>query len=315
MRKAYDGKHVADLRYSMNCPNLSASIMTTINIPPPPILEIIPPEPPTNTLALLLPHLSLFAPPILALLKDHYGTYGSIAHWAPVKGFGRVIIVYHLDEDAATAKREGDYLKLDVDLPEEVDKRKPPSPPEIDEHYFSPQGRKRKHGNGYVDEMRGKLTSRLTLRLYTLPPTPLNVDPAESHLAPPSVTKNFLISPPGSPPEGWEPIIEDAPNSATLAEDLQRALEAIQLNGGRRGAGKQVIFESDGVRVEVEDCTVSQDAEDGQLEWEGVEESVETDPNGEAWRAPSQAYGFAGSMTGTPSGKMKMIPTAMPPVS
>lgn len=73
----------------------------------------------TNTLALLLPQLSLFAPPILALLRDHYSTYGPLAHWAPVRGFGRVILVYEEDEDAARAKREGDWLKLDVKIPDE----------------------------------------------------------------------------------------------------------------------------------------------------------------------------------------------------
>jgi hypothetical protein len=71
----------------------------------------------TNTLALLLPHISLFAPAILALLREHYSIYGPLAHWAPVKGFGRVILVYENDEDAARAKREGDWLKLDVSIP------------------------------------------------------------------------------------------------------------------------------------------------------------------------------------------------------
>jgi hypothetical protein len=69
---------------------------------------------PTNTLALLLPHLSLFAPEILALLRTHYEQYGAIAHWAPVKGFGRVIIVYKDEESAAEAKKDGDRLELDV---------------------------------------------------------------------------------------------------------------------------------------------------------------------------------------------------------
>lgn len=45
-----------------------------------------------------------------------------------------------------------------------------------------------------------------------------------STLSVPSTDKNFLISPPGSPPVGWEPIREDPPNTDTLAEDLMRAL-------------------------------------------------------------------------------------------
>lgn len=78
----------------------------------------------TNTLALLLPHLSLFQPPSLRLLKEHYSSFGEIVHWAPVRGFGRVIIVYRTEEEAGYAKREGDRLYLDVDLGEDEAKKR-----------------------------------------------------------------------------------------------------------------------------------------------------------------------------------------------
>jgi hypothetical protein len=78
----------------------------------------------TNTLALLLPHLALFEGPQLRLLKEHYSQFGNIVHWAPVKGFGRVIIVYATDEEAALAKKEGDRLFLDVDLGEDVGRKR-----------------------------------------------------------------------------------------------------------------------------------------------------------------------------------------------
>ena len=113
-------------------------------------------------------------------------------------------------------------------------------------------------------------------------------------------------------------MLEDAPNSSTLAEDLQRALEALQLNGRRRG-GKEVILETNnGVRVEVEDCTAEEESKDGGREWTGTEEAIEDDQH-EVWRAPSQARG-SGSAPGTPGlggvpGKAKMIPTARPPPS
>ena len=88
----------------------------------------------------------------------------------------------------------------------------------------------------------------LTLRLFPLPSTskavltnlsqansanassydPENPDP--NRLAPPAHPRNFLVSPPGSPPEGWEPILEDAPNDQTLASDLIKALDSLQVD-------------------------------------------------------------------------------------
>jgi hypothetical protein len=56
---------------------------------------------------------------------------------------------------------------------------------------------------------------------------PDNPDP--NRLVPPAHPRNFLVSPPGSPPEGWEPIAEDAPNDQTLAHDLIKALDALQV--------------------------------------------------------------------------------------
>lgn len=131
----------------------------------------------------------------------------------------------------------------------------------------------------------------------------MNPDPALTHLAPPHPEKNFLISPPGSPPDGWEAIAEDAPNSSALADDLQRALEALRLSGRRRGGGKQVILDEGGVRVEVEDTSEPEDV---------VEADVEEKLDGGmgAWKVPSQDVAL-----GTPSGRIRIAPTAMPPMA
>ncbi|CAG8787879.1 4060_t:CDS:2, partial [Cetraspora pellucida] len=43
------------------------------------------------------------------------------------------------------------------------------------------------------------------------------------HLNVPELEKNWLISPPGSPPVGWIQSREDHPNSITLADDLVHA--------------------------------------------------------------------------------------------
>lgn len=89
---------------------------------PPSLLPDLPEEERTNTHALLLPHQALFASQILEILRRHYESYGRIAHWAPIRAFGRVIIVWHEVDDAESAKRYGDYLHLDVDLPAASDR-------------------------------------------------------------------------------------------------------------------------------------------------------------------------------------------------
>jgi hypothetical protein len=99
----------------------------------------------------------------------------------------------------------------------------------------------------------------IILRVYRADPIPL-VDhsgsiPEENYLRPPAIEKNFLISPPGSPPVGWEPIKEEPPNAAPLAEDLIAALRQLQMKNGRRGL--EVLLEPEdaaGVGVYVEDC-------------------------------------------------------------
>jgi hypothetical protein len=104
---------------------------------------------------------------------------------------------------------------------------------------------------------------RLVLRLYCAAPTPLDpVLPSSQHLEPPPLTRNFLISPPGSPPEGWEPIVEDPPNSATLAKDLMAALEKLSSRAAK-GEKETIIQEAEaGVGVTVQDMT----PDDGDLD-------------------------------------------------
>ncbi len=88
---------------------------TSISLPSPPPLSpsrtpssATPPSPPpTNTYALLLPLPALFAPRLLALLRAFYERFGPVRHWAPVRGLGRVIVVWEREADARRAKEGG----------------------------------------------------------------------------------------------------------------------------------------------------------------------------------------------------------------
>jgi len=60
-------------------------------------------------------------------------------------------------------------------------------------------------------------------RVYFGQHTPLDLS-KDNHLNLPDAGKLFFISPPPSPPHGWEMRLEDAPNKQVHAEDLAEAL-------------------------------------------------------------------------------------------
>jgi len=72
------------------------------------------------------------------------------------------------------------------------------------------------------------------IKLYFGEHTPVQgeEDEGDRHLHPPSLGKLLFISPPPSPPMGWEIREEEPPNRDVHAEDLQRALAG--LNGFTR---------------------------------------------------------------------------------
>ncbi len=74
-------------------------------------------------------------------------------------------------------------------------------------------------------------------KVYFGQPTPLTAQ-GDTHLALPDAGKLFFISPPPSPPHGWEMRMEDAPNKMVHAEDLAEALARLRHhNGGNEGMG------------------------------------------------------------------------------
>lgn len=66
------------------------------------------------------------------------------------------------------------------------------------------------------------------MRVYFGEETPLR--PVDNHLAAPNPGKLFFISPPPSPPAGWESREEEKPNEVMLAEDLRVALERLRFD-------------------------------------------------------------------------------------
>jgi calcipressin-2 len=106
-------------------------------------------------------------------------------------------------------------------------------------------------------------------------PTPISPPkdgPEGPYLCPPETGKNFLISPPGSPPVGWEQTVEDPPNSTPLADDLIIALKRLQLLDRRAPSGPELLLEGDehaGITVYVEDCDGGRDGgkEEEAEEW------------------------------------------------
>jgi len=236
---------------------------------------------PTNTLAVTSLPKSFFNPLILGMLRDHFAMFGDINQWVPLQGFSRIIIVYESAHHAETAKQQCDPILVEDQIRGYV---------------------------GLVDLDDTPLMTRsredVVLRVYRADPNPL-IPPGEqrhswiphsSYLRPPPVEKNFLISPPGSPPVGWEQIREDPPNSTPLADDLIAALKKLQTNEEvrTRPALEQLLDPMDGagVGVYVEDY----DANGGEFKMEFSEEDWvygETAPARQKW---------------TP------IPTALPPL-
>jgi calcipressin-2 len=145
-----------------------------------------------------------------------------------------------------------------------------------------------------------------SLRVYRADRTEIERDPSEHYLQPPQQEKNFLISPPGSPPVGWEQVREDPPNAAPLAEDLIQALRKLEVDAqfrrtkveGQRGVELLLAPEdsTDGISVYVENCDVAEDED---------EITIDIDDTGEGW-----AYGEFSPYRMPPP---KFVPTAFPP--
>ncbi|PWW77549.1 Calcipressin [Tuber magnatum] len=73
-------------------------------------------------------------------------------------------------------------------------------------------------------------------RVYFGEHTP--VQPVDQHLQAPESKKLFFISPPPSPPRGWELRNEGPPNAVVVAEDLAQALARLDWVRAGKGSGR-----------------------------------------------------------------------------
>ncbi|KAJ7184500.1 Calcipressin [Mycena filopes] len=202
----------------------------------------------TNTLAITSLPKNFFQPLILDVLRSHFASYGHLNRWIPLPGFHRILVVYTREDDAESAKIHCDPIVL-----EQTHDR-----------------------------------SQINLRVYRADPNPLlpmesdDVVPEGNYLRPPAIEKNFLISPPGSPPVGWEPIKEEPPNATPLADDLIAALRKLQVHE-KRSSGLEVLIEPEdgdsGVGVYIQDCGDDDDDESDE-DWVYGESA----PAREKWR-------------------------------
>lgn len=202
----------------------------------------------TNTLVLTQLPTPFFHPRVMDALRDHFASHGKIRAWAPLRTFSRVIVVYESEDSADEAKTHSDGLNIDA-TPETYVATTP-----------------RPSGADLID---GPHSPAFVLRVFRADPTPAT-PPGGAHLRPPAIEKNFLISPPGSPPVGWEQIVEEPPNSTPLAEDLIAALRKLQLAAGTASGGREMLLDPEdgaGIGVYVEDCDVIEQGLDEVPDW------------------------------------------------
>ncbi|RXW18187.1 hypothetical protein EST38_g7668 [Candolleomyces aberdarensis] len=208
----------------------------------------------TNTVTVTALPKSFFDPLILNLLREHFASYGEINQWVPLPGFGRIIVVYEEDHSAEMAKQHSDPILLQATSDH----------PEVVLRVF------RANRNPIV------------------PPGTWGVVPQTNYLRPPAIEKNFLISPPGSPPVGWEQIREDPPNSTPLAGDLMAALQKLKIQEeDDERSNFEILLHPDeaGVGVFVEDCDAGIKVEMHEDDWV----YGETMPSREKWRPMATA--------------------------
>lgn len=208
-----------------------------------PISGVTPPQPSANVISLSThpdPYPALFAPPLLPSLLALLDAYAPVVGWDPIPVEGTMRVVFdnrsraQQDQfcDVERVKQVLDGLKLETlaDIEEngqnKEDAQKPVLKVEILPQPFEVSALLPRCLTTALPRMDAPDTHSRAPSKSTSTTTPVIFAPTH-HLLPPNTDRNFLISPPGSPPIGWEPIREDPPNRETLAGDLIEALRRL----------------------------------------------------------------------------------------
>ncbi|KAI8583866.1 hypothetical protein K450DRAFT_296646 [Umbelopsis ramanniana AG] len=167
----------------------------------------------TNTLTIPdIPKEFFECPQVFEDLRNFLQMYGPLHTFVAIKGFARIMAVYEETTSAIMAKSELDKTNVywkkstesaDLEIVQFLaEDEQPPTTLSDDIRHF-------------------------LLRLYFGQHTNINPDSSTVLLQVPELEKNWLISPPGSPPVGWQQIREDPPNRTVLPHDLSHALMSL----------------------------------------------------------------------------------------
>lgn len=155
----------------------------------------------TNTLLIPnIPDLFFSCDQVMLTLHDACAHFGPLYTFVPMKTFRRIMVIFQETAHAIKAKESLDRSVL-------VWKQN-----ELENIAFE------NATSTNTDD-----AERLLLRFYY--GQHFSIHQSQSTLEVPQFKRNLLISPPGSPCEGWEQIEEDSPNRAVLASDLIHAAD------------------------------------------------------------------------------------------
>jgi hypothetical protein len=191
----------------------------------------------TNTITIPnIPKEFFACPQIFDDLRNCLLVYGPLHTFVAIKGFARIMAVFEATDSAMLAKSELDKTEIGWQSNQQDSSIHLISFGDQDDNSMAQDESVNLFVlRLYYGQVRIVMNSLLDMENVGSNPTPyffsqhtdINPDSATVLLQVPELEKNWLISPPGSPPVGWQQIREEPPNSNVLAHDLSHALSAL----------------------------------------------------------------------------------------